>query len=197
MPKPSSLPAWNTGGANRTEPSAGIKTTGHATNDKPVSSYENWWKNLVYEWCSYLDTFLTTANTWTALQTFTAKIAISGSYAGGHTNTLTAGNIPKAWVSAYSNPAGIGSYGGVPGFNVTSVQTMAGGVIRVTLTTGLENTAGACCPSIITDHAYIWSFNVVSATVIDFTAITHAGAAVDFSVTTPPSQVAINVMGRQ
>lgn len=40
--RPTKVPEWNTGGSNRTEPTAGEKTSGWALNDQPPSSYFNW-----------------------------------------------------------------------------------------------------------------------------------------------------------
>ncbi len=55
MPKPSTLPAWNTAGDNRITPPAGIQQAGHAANAAPSSSYENWRTNLTYEWCVWVN----------------------------------------------------------------------------------------------------------------------------------------------
>lgn len=55
MSRPSSLPEWNTGGANRVEPLSGKKTLGWANLEILISSWLNWWMNLVYLWLVYLD----------------------------------------------------------------------------------------------------------------------------------------------
>lgn len=55
MPKPATLPAWATDGTNNDEPSAGQKATGWTPGQTGVSDYDNWYKKLVYDWCSYLN----------------------------------------------------------------------------------------------------------------------------------------------
>ncbi len=70
MTKPATIPVWNTGGSNNTEPSSGQKIAGWATNAVPPSSFFNWMQKLYGEWLTWLDAFESTAHTWTALQTF-------------------------------------------------------------------------------------------------------------------------------
>jgi hypothetical protein len=55
MAKPSQLPEWNSGGANRVDPTAPEKVLGWTLNQKPPSSTFNWWMWTVYAWVQYLD----------------------------------------------------------------------------------------------------------------------------------------------
>lgn len=60
--KPTSLPEWNSGGANRTTPPGGKLVLGYQFGEEPSSAYDNWWQNLVYTWVQYLnDAAFTTA----------------------------------------------------------------------------------------------------------------------------------------
>ncbi len=52
--KPSNVYAWNTGGANNTEPSAGKKVLGWIRGEKPASSYFNWLLGGISLWVKYL-----------------------------------------------------------------------------------------------------------------------------------------------
>lgn len=74
MAQPSQTPDWNTGGANRVDPSSGQKTSGWTVNQAPPSSYFNWWMNLVYQWVLYLKNLTTESLTWTGFQTFNTGI---------------------------------------------------------------------------------------------------------------------------
>lgn len=90
MPMPSDVPAWNTGGANRTEPSAGEKILGWVAGDPVNSSYFNWLLFTVYEWVLFLQGIEGEALTWTALQTFEDGIVASTDVVNGDTITVTA-----------------------------------------------------------------------------------------------------------
>jgi len=54
MTAPAELPVWATDNTNNGEPSSGQKNSGWAVNQFIVSSYFNWWMNLVYQWINYL-----------------------------------------------------------------------------------------------------------------------------------------------
>lgn len=69
MAKPTSLPEWNSGGANNVEPAGGKKALGWEVDEVPPSSTFNWWQKLVYEWTVWLDGFLGVSHTWTKGQT--------------------------------------------------------------------------------------------------------------------------------
>lgn len=53
-PIPTKIPEWNTGGANRTEPTAGEKVSGWSINDEPPSSYFNWLQYYTGAWFAWL-----------------------------------------------------------------------------------------------------------------------------------------------
>ena len=53
--KPIQLPQWATDETNNTEPSLGQKETGWVPFQDGVSDYDNWYKQLVYRWCEYID----------------------------------------------------------------------------------------------------------------------------------------------
>lgn len=53
--KPASLPQWATDGTNNTEPSLAQKQTGWTPGQDGVSDYDNWYKELVYRWCQYIN----------------------------------------------------------------------------------------------------------------------------------------------
>lgn len=53
--KPTTLPTWNSGGANNVEPTSGEKAAGWAVDDVPPSSTFNWLQKLTGEWAAYLD----------------------------------------------------------------------------------------------------------------------------------------------
>lgn len=55
MAKPTTLPAFNTGAANRTEPHANKKILGWIRGEKPASSYMNWLFYWIYAWVAYLN----------------------------------------------------------------------------------------------------------------------------------------------
>lgn len=89
--KPASLPAWNTGGANNTEPSAGEKVSGWTVGQQPPSSYFNWWQKLTYEWTAYLDDLEAQAFTWTGIHIFQDNVSISLSDANPALNVTNTG----------------------------------------------------------------------------------------------------------
>lgn len=86
MTKPAgNLPTWNTGLANNTEPNGAKKTLGWEVNEKPASSYFNWWQNKVGEWVSYLNSLAGEAFVWTAQHDFERRVDIlPGSGAGAN-----------------------------------------------------------------------------------------------------------------
>lgn len=54
--KPTSLPRWATSGsALLVEPNDGKKDIGWVVNEPPPAQVLNWQKNLVYQWCAYLN----------------------------------------------------------------------------------------------------------------------------------------------
>lgn len=52
--KPSTLPEWNTGGANRTTPSPTRKVLGWLLGERPAGSYFNFLFYWIFKWVEYL-----------------------------------------------------------------------------------------------------------------------------------------------
>ena len=52
--RPSKLPKFNTGSANRTEPTSGKKILGWTNGERPASSYFNWLHSIVNDWLEHL-----------------------------------------------------------------------------------------------------------------------------------------------
>lgn len=55
IPQPTKYPEWNTGGSNRTEPTAGEKVSGWVVDDEPPSSYFNWLSYYTYDWLRWIN----------------------------------------------------------------------------------------------------------------------------------------------
>lgn len=58
--KPTTLPRWANVGGLVVVPPSGKQDVGHVPGERPPAQYENWIKNLSYQWLSYLNTLLTT-----------------------------------------------------------------------------------------------------------------------------------------
>lgn len=86
MAKPASLPRWADVGGDIVEPSSGKKDTGWIVSEQPPHSYFNWFQNLVYQWCDYLDGLTGEALTWTAAHVFQSTVSITN---GTAADTLT------------------------------------------------------------------------------------------------------------
>lgn len=82
MPKPTDLPRWADLAApsDVVEPPSGKKDSGWLTAEEPAHSYFNWWMNVVYEWCDYLDGLTDEALTWTANHIFEGRVSIVSDY---------------------------------------------------------------------------------------------------------------------
>lgn len=109
--KPSTLPVWNSGGANRTTPSGGKQTTGFTVGEQPSSSFQNWWQNLVYQWTDYLNAPV--GVTTTPAQTFTAGTgvgSVAGRFDSGDNNS-----IPLLAVAGGASGSVAGFQSGFPG----------------------------------------------------------------------------------
>ncbi len=95
MPKPTTLPVWNTSAGNRVAPSGGKQASGYSLGDIPVSGNLNWWKNLVYQWVLWLDGILTADGGVTALAN--QDITVSGTGAYNHGDITV--NLPPSALS--------------------------------------------------------------------------------------------------
>ncbi len=63
MPKPTNLPRWDSTEVNLVEPPSGVLDIGWETGGLVVSSFFNWYQNLVYQWLVYLDSLGTETQT--------------------------------------------------------------------------------------------------------------------------------------
>lgn len=86
MSKPSSVPLWATNtnypatsDPIKVEPSTGVKQAGWAPEQKPPAQWWNWWMQLVWQWCVWLDAFESTTHTWSATQTFD-DVVVNGEF---------------------------------------------------------------------------------------------------------------------
>lgn len=52
--KPTTVPTWNTGGANRAAPSGGQAVAGFANGDQAPSTWFNYWFFWIFSWVQYL-----------------------------------------------------------------------------------------------------------------------------------------------
>lgn len=86
MAKPASLPRWADVGGDIVEPSSGKKDIGWIVSEQPPHSYFNWFQNLVYQWCDYLDGLTGEALTWTAAHVFQSTVNMTN---GTAADTLT------------------------------------------------------------------------------------------------------------
>lgn len=186
MPAPAQLPEWNTGGANRTDPPGGTKIAGLTVNGPIVSSYFNWFMWTVYKWTEYLSVFTTEALTWTALQTFSARIIAN--YAGGTQPAIT-GNNTNASVASVgargdsTNGIGVDGLGGYIG--VSGASSSAG----VAGSAGVFGTASdAATPGVLGTH------NTAGGAALKGSA-TGAGGNVLTGTATGASSIAVDVTG--
>lgn len=118
MAAPSTVPAWNTGGANRTAPSGGEVVTGYTLSAPVSSSKLNYLLFWITQWCSYLANITAEALVWTVAQTFNRGVIVS--------NSLSAGNNAGDFTS-YGNGAAVRAQANGSGSAVTGTSgTVAG-----------------------------------------------------------------------
>ena len=98
--KPSTVPAWNTGGANNATPTAGKIITGFENGERAASSYFNNRMKLLGEWCQYLsDGALTGAHT------FGSTVGITGAVTCSSTLGVTGAVVLSSTLSvAFPEP---------------------------------------------------------------------------------------------
>jgi len=165
MSKPTTKPVWNTSGANRSTPSSGQQASGWTVNQAPPSSWLNWLAYWTYAWIDYLDEIGTdlaglfsTANTWTAKQTFSGGLdgtsavmsgrvvgVADGGYPGitGTANAISPGVVGNAsstrpGVYGFSNSGNSAAVSGqaavdtaVAGYFSGNTTTSSGGVVTI------------------------------------------------------------------
>lgn len=107
MAKPTLKPRWATtvtaDPTRYVEPPAGKKDIGWDVGERPPAQYENWLRGTTGQWIDWLDTFESTAHTWTATQTFTPSTAVPGIVLGYNSATDTADETPTI---AFADSAG-------------------------------------------------------------------------------------------
>ena len=133
MAKPSTTPSWGTdtnfatgtesGTPVKVEPSSGYKAQGFIPGGYAVSPYLNWFMNLVFQWCTYLDglntdaQFLALTWAWTAAHTFTPGsgtnvTAVTGTARGTGYGLLGQASNTSASVGVQGEGGTTDSYGG-------------------------------------------------------------------------------------
>lgn len=55
MAKPTTLPRWADVGGDIVIPPSGKLDVGWADNEQPANEFDNWFKNLVYQWTAYVN----------------------------------------------------------------------------------------------------------------------------------------------
>lgn len=108
MAKPASLPRWADVGGDIVEPSSGKKDIGWIVSEQPPHSYFNWFQNLVYQWCDYLDGLTDEALTWTAAHIFQKGITVTQSTANGNGASFTGNGTGKGIVTVGGGTHGTG-----------------------------------------------------------------------------------------
>lgn len=99
MSKPGSVPTWDSNGTNSTVPSAGKQTDGWpAGPTSPViSSYLNYWMNLVYLWTAWLNGLWDGSGNLTLDSNASVTVSGTGAYKHGtRTISLPLGPIHNA-----------------------------------------------------------------------------------------------------
>lgn len=118
MPMPANVPAWNTGGANRTEPSAGKKVLGWVVAEPVDSSFFNWWMFTAYSWILWLQGIQDESLTWTIQQQFTESITVKRT-TPGNALSVTGEVLVTGTVAA-----GAGFYASGFGYGINSVTDL-------------------------------------------------------------------------
>lgn len=140
--KPSSVPEWATGGgAALLEPLLAEKQLGWVPGSRGPAQWFNWWMKLVYLWMVWLDAFESEAHTWSALQTFSAKIVSNWGSGGtdaavyGHNTSIGIGGFPGVRGESDNGIGvdGIGKICGVFGTDLAGSAASSAGVVGASL----------------------------------------------------------------
>lgn len=143
MSKPVELPRWGTALLNPSDivdPTSGKKDIGWQDGEMPPHSYMNWLFNLIYQWCSYLNGLTGEALTWTALETFSAGIAVTG---GATIDTLNLTSLAISGNATIGGTLGVTGVSSLHGTNISgalAVDNPAGTSITGTGHTGTNYT---------------------------------------------------------
>lgn len=117
--KPTNIAEWGTGAAPIVEPSTPQKQAGWPVDYKPPAQWFNWWMKLVHLWIVWLDAFESDPHTWTALQTFNAKIV----------STWGGGGSAVGAIHGNNTSAGVGGFPGVLGESTNGIGVSGNGLI--------------------------------------------------------------------
>lgn len=69
------MPRWDSTAVNLVVPPSGQLDTGWTTGQVAVSSYDNWYKNLVWQWLNWLN-----GNVWDGNIEFTGNVQVDGTF---------------------------------------------------------------------------------------------------------------------
>lgn len=144
--KPSQLPRIATSAGRTVQPPENGTTTttkdyGFIGGTRPPARFMNWWLNLIYQWCQYLDDIEAQALNWTNHHTFSTASGVSVDIQGGDPTAavLTVTNNDNGAGGAfYAGPGSVGLFGqggvgapgvlaGVAGGNSPAVQGVGAG----------------------------------------------------------------------
>lgn len=104
--KPATIPTWNTGGANRSTPSAGQQVAGFSTGDQVPSGWLNWFLYWAFAWVQYLSDGAFSATSGNGASAETTDGAASG-----FVGTNNAGGTGVAGVATGTNGVGTNGHG--------------------------------------------------------------------------------------
>jgi hypothetical protein len=91
--KPLTFPRWANVGGSIVVPPGGKQDIGWIGGEKPAAEYLNWYQKLNYDWVLYLSDFEQIARTWSAIQTHSVDIVLSGSADLKHATRYRAVNL--------------------------------------------------------------------------------------------------------
>jgi len=148
MPRPSSLPRWDSTQVNLVVPPSGVQDVGFAVGGVPVSGYQNWYQNNVYQWLAWLNAGDLSDGAWHFGNTEIASLVFDGAALFGSTTsmlddcTMTGNkNFHVSGTGAYKHgtktlrlPAGIG----LPQTNSESPWNAEAGGVAASTGTGFQ-----------------------------------------------------------
>lgn len=183
--KPSKLPTWATDPSARiTEPTSAKKGIGHTRGEKPPSTYENHWKNLVYQYAAYVaDLALVGPMSLAGDATFNGDVAITGDLSitgafvhGDRTKNISPLSFSDSGTDAW-RAGSSGSYGNL-GYIVTTATAPGECVVPIPLDEGdrIKSMVFACYGDGAADLTSVKVFRLSAAGVV--TDITAAATSV-------------------
>lgn len=122
--KPGTLPRWADVGGAIVVPGAGKLDVGYVPGERPPAQYENWHKNLVYQWMQYLsDGALVGAHSISGLLTASAGITVP---TGQNVTLAGTADLKHGDRTLVVSPAG-GSFGANVSYDVTNAYAVTTG----------------------------------------------------------------------